>query len=316
MLMLNACTTLGPDFEEPEVAWLNDWQPDLYGQIGNAEQQTEVDLRFWWRLFNDPVLNGLIGTARRESPSLRIAGLRILESRAVLGIAGSNLYPQLQQLGGAVTYVSKRPLSGQAVDQDQSLTSYQATFDFGWELDFWGRFRRSIESADAAFFASISRQQDVQVLLSAQVADLYFAYRTTSLRIGIARRYAAIQKRSFEITEKIYQSGLGSELDLQQAKTQYLATLSTIPDLEATLIRLRNALGALLGRAPGQVPELMSVEGQLPEMEPVVIEGIPARLLLRRPDIRTAARPSDCWVASVGLRIRWVPALVSPPARH
>jgi outer membrane protein TolC len=293
-LTLNACTTLGPDFEEPDVASLNAWQSDLYGQMGNAEQQTEVDLRFWWRIFNDPVLNDLIGTARRENISLRVAGLRILEGRALLGIAGSNLYPQLQ-LGGTVNYVNKQQRDGQADDQLQSLTNYQAAFNFGWEPDFWGRFRRAIESAAAGFFGSISRQQDVQVLLSAQVADLYFAYRTTSLRIGIARKNAAIQRRSFEITRKIYQSGLGSELDLQQAKTQYLATLSTIPDLEATLIRLRNALGALLGRAPGQVPELMSVEDQLPEMEPVVIEGIPAHLLLRRPDVRTAAWQIADW---------------------
>jgi outer membrane protein TolC len=130
VLMLNACTTAGPDFEEPEVAWLNDWQPNLYGQIENAEQQTEVDLRFWWRLFNDPVLNGPIETARREIPALRIAGLPILESRAVLGIADSNLYPQLQ-LGGAVTYVSGQQRVGQADIRDQSLTRYQATFDFG-----------------------------------------------------------------------------------------------------------------------------------------------------------------------------------------
>jgi NodT family efflux transporter outer membrane factor (OMF) lipoprotein len=247
------------------------------------------------------VLNGLIETARRENPALRIAGLRILESRAVLGIAGSNLYPQLHQLGGAVTYVSGQQRIGQADNRDQRLARYQATFDFGWELDFWGRFRRGIESADAAFFASIASQQDVQVLLSAQVADLYFAYRTTLLRIGIAQRNAAIQKRSFEITEKIYQSGQGSELDLQQAKTQYLATLSTIPDLEAILIRLHNALGALLGRAPGDVPELVSVAGQLPEMDSVVIEGIPAQLLLRRPDIRAAAWQIAAQSAQIGI---------------
>src|SRR5215217_7026870 len=144
VLMLNACTTLGPDFEEPDVAWLNAWQSDLYGQMGNAEQQTEVDLRFWWRLFNDPVLNDLIGTARRENISLRVAGLRILEGRALLGIAGSNLYPQLQ-LGGTVNYVNKQQRGGQADDQLQSLTNYQAAFNFGWEPDFWGRFRRGIE---------------------------------------------------------------------------------------------------------------------------------------------------------------------------
>jgi outer membrane protein TolC len=87
------------------------------------------------------------------------------------------------------------------------------------------------------------------VLLTAQVADLYFAWRTTELRIAIAHENAARQKRSFEITERIYTSGQGSELDLQQAKTQYLATLATIPEQEATLVQIRNALAALLRAA-------------------------------------------------------------------
>ena len=80
-LGLLACTTLGPDFEEPSVSWLADWQSDLYAQVGAPEQQTESDLRFWWYLFDDPVLNELIETAKRANPSLQIAGLRILESR-------------------------------------------------------------------------------------------------------------------------------------------------------------------------------------------------------------------------------------------
>jgi NodT family efflux transporter outer membrane factor (OMF) lipoprotein len=300
VLALNACVTVGPDFEAPDVAWLNDWQSDLYGQIGQPEQQTRTDLRFWTQLFNDPVLNELVETARRENPSLRIAGLRVLESRALLGIAGSNRYPQLQQVSAAVAYVNEQQ-SGGTAPQDQSLTSYQAAFDFGWEPDFWGRFSRAIESANAAYFASITSQQDVQVLLSAQVADLYFAYWTTLLRIDIAQRNVAIQKRSFEITEKIYEAGQGSELDLQQAKTQYLATLSTIPELEATQIQLRNALAALLGRTPGDVPELESVKGDLPAVDPIVIQDIPAQLLLRRPDIRTAAWQIAAQSAQIGV---------------
>ena len=85
VVLLEGCVALGPDYQEPEVGWLKTWQSDLYGQLGNTDQQTQVDLRFWWQAFNDPVLNGLIETARRENPSLRIAGLRILESRAMLG---------------------------------------------------------------------------------------------------------------------------------------------------------------------------------------------------------------------------------------
>ena len=299
-LALSGCVTLGPDFEEPDVTWLNDWQSDLYGQIGQPEEQTRTDLRFWMQLFNEPVLNSLVETARRENPSLRIAGLRILESRALLGIAGSNLYPQSNQVSGSVARVDQDE-SGSPLARDRSFTSYQAGYDVGWELDFWGRFRRGIESANASYFASITSQQDAQVLLSAQVADLYFAYRTTLARIDIAQQNAAIQKRSFEITEKIFKAGQDSELDVQQAKTQYLSTLATIPGLEATLIQLRNALAALLGRTPGEVPELASVKGALPAMEPLDIQGIPAQLLLRRPDIRTAAWQIAAQSAQIGV---------------
>ncbi|MGD2137813.1 MAG: efflux transporter outer membrane subunit [Gammaproteobacteria bacterium] len=301
VLAMNACTTLGPDYREPEVEWLADWRPDLYGQLGSAEQRSRVDLRFWWRLFDDPALNRLIESARRENPSLRIAGLRILESRARLGIAGSALYPQVQQLSGALDHVNTRQRGGDLPNDDRQLVSYQARFNLAWELDFWGRFRRGIESADAAFFASIANQQDVQVLLSAQVADLYFAYRTTELRIAIARENAALQKRSYEITERVYQSGEQSELDLQQARTQYLATLSTVPELQITLTKTRNALAALLGRPPVGLPELAEPIDRLPGIEPMLIADIPARLLMRRPDIRATAWQAAAQSAQIGI---------------
>ncbi len=300
-LTLNACTTLGPDYQAPEVGWLEDWQTALYGQIEAPERQAQDDLRFWWRLFDDPVLNGLIELARQANPALRIAGLRILESRAQLGIAGSALYPQVQQIGGAASYVNTRRRGGALPNKDEDFVSYQAGFNLAWELDFWGRFKRGIESADAAFFASIANQQDLQVLLNAQVADLYFAYRTAELRIAIAHENAAIQRRSYEITEQLYQSGERSELDLQQAKTQYLSTLSTIPDLEILLTKTGNALATLLARPPGQLPELTGQPDTLPRAEPLKIQGIPARLLMRRPDIRAAAWAVAAQSAQIGI---------------
>jgi len=302
MLALTACTTLGPDYAEPEIAWLDDWQPDLYGQVTDPEHHSTQDLAFWWELFDEPALNRLIDTAKRANPSLRIAGLRVLESRAVLGIAGSNLYPQVQQVGGAVSYVNTQQRGGNyPAERSQDLAAYQASLSIGWELDFWGRFRRGVESADAAFFASITNQQDAQVLLAAQVADFYFAHRTTRLRIAIARENAERQKRSFEITERIYISGQGSELDFQQARTQYLATLATIPDLEITLTRIRNALAALLGRPPGDLPELAAIDTPLPATDDAIVADIPARLLMRRPDIRTAAWQVAAQSAQIGI---------------
>jgi NodT family efflux transporter outer membrane factor (OMF) lipoprotein len=308
-LLLVGCTTLGPDFEEPDVTWLEAWETDLYGLSGDGEPDPGFDLGSWWQLFDDPALNQLIEAARTSNPTLRIAGLRVLESRAVLGIARSGRYPQVNQLSGGANAVSSREI-GSGQGGSDSLVDYQLGFGLGWELDFWGRFQRGIESADAAFFASIVSHRDVQVLLTAQVADLYFAYLTTRARIAIAGRNAGIQQRSYEITEELYRSGQSSELDLQQARTQYLSTRSEIPALEITLTNLRNALAALLGRPPGALPELASAPEDLPQTQPALVRELPARLLMRRPDVRTAAWQVAAQSAQIGIaRADYFPAI-------
>jgi len=301
MLTLIACTTLGPDYQEPDVTWLQDWQPSAYGAKLDAPAEKQIDLQFWWQLFNDPTLNRLIDEARQENLQLRIAGLRIFESRALLGIAGSQLYPQVQQVGGSINYVNNQFHGGDAPDSSQSFGNYNLGFNIGWEIDFWGRFQRDIESAGAAFFASIANQQDVQVLISAQVTDVYYAYRITETRIAIARKNAEIQKRSYDITQTLFKNGQQSELDLQQAKTQYLATLSGIPDLEISLLKTRNSLAALLGRPPGGIPELDVPEYKLPVISLDSIQNIPANLLNRRPDIRAAAWQIATQSAQIGI---------------
>jgi NodT family efflux transporter outer membrane factor (OMF) lipoprotein len=296
--LLGGCVTVGPDYEEPDVAWLEDWQTDLYGQVATESERAEADFTFWWELFDDPVLSGLVADARAHSPTMQLAGLAVLESRAVAGIADAARYPQVQQVtGSAASVTSSEIRSG---DSD-SFGDYGLSFGIGWEVDFWGKFRRSIESADAAFFASIANQQNVQVLLASQVASLYYGYLSTKLRIEIAQRNAEIQKRSFEITEELYKSGQESELDLQQAKTQYLSTLAAIPNLEIALVSTRNGLAALLGRQPGDVPELDKVPEDLPLVEPQVLSEIPANLLIRRPDIRAGAWAVAAQSAQIGV---------------
>ena len=301
LFTLTACTITGPDYKEPDINWLKDWQPGSYKP--DQQSKTRLDLQFWWKIFNDPVLNHLLETARKENLPLKIAGLRIFESRAQLSIARSTLYPQLQQFSGSAIYANSQKHGGKAVDRSLSLSSYQSGFSLGWELDFWGRFQRSIESADAAFFASISNQQDIQVLVAAQVAQTYFAYRITQGRIAIARRNARIQQRSYEITNNLYKSGEGSELDLQQAKTQYLATLATIPDLEIALSQNLNALAVFLGQPPGslELPRELPKDWRLPEIKPETFNNIPASLLTRRPDIRTAAWQVAAQSAQIGV---------------
>jgi len=302
-LLLPACTTLGPDYEEPEVDWVEDWESTLYGQVdeGSAETPEQEDLAFWWHAFNDPVLNDLIEIAREENHSLRIAGLAIAQSRALLGIATGSQYPQVQRASGAVGRVDSWPTEGRNSGDHSDLTSYNLGFDIGWEIDFWGRYQRGIESADAAFFSSITNQQNAQILLSAQVAQTYFAYRTAAMQIEIAKMNAELQKRSLDITRRLYDSGQDSELDLQQAKTQYLSTLATIPNLEISLQQLANALSALLARPPGELPELAGKAQPLPGLDPLMIHEMPARLLMRRPDVRSAAWQVAAQSAQIGV---------------
>ena len=310
MQLLSGCTTVGPDFEEPDPLWLSQWQTDLYGQVSTTASQTSADLEFWWYLFDDPVLNDLIAKAKAENLNLRIAALRILESRAVVGIAGRAAYPQLQQLGGALSYVNSESHGGVAPDGDDGLVAYSTDFAFGWEIDFWGRFRRGLESADASFFASMSRYQDAQVLLAAQMADFYYAYLTTLKRIEIAQGNAEIQARSLDITNKLYISGQESELDLQQASTQYFATLSTIPELEIIATRLRNAICVLMARPPGDLAELVDVPDSLPLLDPLLITAIPAELVMRRPDVRAAAWQVAAQSAQIGIaRAEYFPSI-------
>jgi NodT family efflux transporter outer membrane factor (OMF) lipoprotein len=300
-LVLSACASLGPSYEEPSVDWLEQWQPGFHGLSRGAQGRQQLDRVFWWRTFNDPALNRLIDIARRENPSLRTAGLRVMESRALLGVAGSSLYPQVQQVNGQLGLSQLQRQGGGQPDISEDFVSRSAGFKLGWELDFWGKFRRSIESADAAFFASVANQQAMQVLISAQVADIYYSYRATRLRLAIARRNARIQKRSYEITERIYQRGGDSELDLQQAKTQYLATQATIPKFEQGLVQTRNALNALLGRPPGPIAELGQSPTRLPRVGPRFIRDVPARLLARRPDVRAALWQVAALSAQIGI---------------
>ena len=140
IVMLDACTTLGPEFEKPEISWLDTWETDLYGRVVATEEPVDPQLHQWWSIFNDPILDELIETANQRNPSLQIAGLKILESRAVLGIATGSRYPQLQQIGASAAYINTQQNSGQLAGSDQELLAYQSDFTIGWEIDFWGGF--------------------------------------------------------------------------------------------------------------------------------------------------------------------------------
>jgi NodT family efflux transporter outer membrane factor (OMF) lipoprotein len=296
---LCACTVVGPEYVRPESDLPENWQSSSLSQTPSGS--TPAELGQWWLYFKDPVLTALIDEALRKNHNVRAAGLRILESRAQLGIAGSALYPQLQQVDGSVLAVDRRQSGGAAPSSNQSLLQYGVGFNLGWEMDFWGRFRRGVEAADAGYLASLAQYDDLQVLIAAQTADLYVGIRTLEARLQIAHDNAAIQKRSLEITQLLYKSGNESELDVQQAKTQYLSTLASIPSLQASLRKAQNALATTLARAPGPLPEMRDGTGDMPDAGLNIIVDLPADMLRRRPDVRAAEMRLAAQSALIGV---------------
>jgi NodT family efflux transporter outer membrane factor (OMF) lipoprotein len=296
-VLLSACAPVGPDYVRPEVpanpAWLD---AELEAFATDPAQLEE-----WWRALDDPVLDELIATARRENNSLEIAGLRVLESQARLNIAVGNKYPQQQVLAGNIAAIGASETTPNTGTTDTNFTEFNVGASIVWEIDFWGRFRRGIEAADAGMLASIASYDEALVLLTAQVADVYALIRATQEQLRLARESYAIQERSYEIAELLYQNGLSSELDALQARTQLLGTAAVIPDLETTLRQLKNALAALLGRTPGTVDEILKGEGSLPDIPESMTVGVPADLLRQRPDVRRAELQALAQNALVGV---------------
>ncbi len=283
---------LGPDFERPEVEMGNEWQEadtDVVKESENLDNQ-------WWKAFKDPVLNELIRIAYEQNLSLQIAGLRVLEARAQLGLVVGDFYPQVQEVGGNLT---TNGVAEPAADRYYNAASIG--FDASWELDFWGKFRRSIISADANFAATIAGYDDTLVSLTGEVARTYVTIRTQEERITLAQKNAEIQERILAIVDIQFNSGTVTELDLQQAKTELYSTKALVPGFQLSLNQAKHSLSILMGMVPGDLSSLLQGPGEIPSAPAEAVAGIPADLLRRRPDIRQAEKQAAAQSEQIGI---------------
>ena len=297
-LPILGCTMVGPDYHRPEVVVSQNWM-----DAGDNRVKTEAaDYRAWWKSFNDPVLDRLIDKAYRDNLSLRIAGVRVLEARALLGIAIGELYPQTQQASGSLQYnrISEHGFLAVAAQKLQYWQS-EVGVNASWEIDFWGKFRRAVESADAGWRATVADYDNALVSLTADVANSYITVRTLEKRIGIARQNAETQNENLKIAEARYRYGTATELDVEQARTVLNNTLAAIPSLEAQLRQSKHGLSVLLGLAPGDLSDYLQGASDIPIAPSQVVAGIPADLLRRRPDIRRAEYQAAAQSAQIGV---------------
>lgn len=296
-VLASGCTLLGPDYVQPEVQEAEEW-------IDNDEPEIEAesaDLSQWWTVFNDPVLNRLVETAANQNLTLQIAGLRILEARARLGIAVGEQYPQVQDATGSFRRTRISDNAPNASFLDRNFSNLFLGLDAAWEIDFWGRFRRGVESADASFGASLAGYDDFLVSLTAEVAAAYVLIREVEERLALAKSNVAIQERTLEIADVRFRNGNVTELDVQQATALLGDTKALIPNLETSLRQTKNALSVLLGMPPSELTDILGGAGSIPTAPTSVALGIPTELLRRRPDIRRAELDAVAQSARIGI---------------
>jgi NodT family efflux transporter outer membrane factor (OMF) lipoprotein len=260
------------------------------------------DLSKWWTVFNDPVLDSVICSAYRQNLSLRVAACRVLESRAQMLIDTGNLFPQTQSMTGnyTSTALSREGANPLSSGLKRFYGQWNYGFNLSWELDFWGRLRRAVESESANLDASVENYDDVLVTLLGDIATNYVTYRTTEQRIKYARENVALQRKTLEIVEGQLKVGIVGELDVDQARSTLEQTEAGIPELEIAQRQAANQLCILLGIPPQDLQARLG-SGAIPTAPPEVAVGIPADLLRRRPDVRRAERLAAAQSAQIGI---------------
>lgn len=299
-LLLHGCIKVGPDYSPPPAPVTDNWLETDGTKLVNEQDSFEE----WWTVFNDPVLNALVDDANKQNLGLQVAGLRVLEARAQLGIATGAIYPQVQQVNAGVSKVSASRNAANTAAGDLTYKSATSSLDAAWELDFWGKFRRGVEAADASYLAAIADYENVSVTLVAEVARAYILIRTLEERIALAVESAAIQKRSLEIAENRFEGGLVTELDLQQARSLLANTQASIPRFKVEYQRALHALSVLMGMPPSDLSARLGsseVAVGVPVVPLKVAVGVPAELLRRRPDVRRAELLAAAQSALIGV---------------
>lgn len=296
VLALGGCA-LGPKYVKPEVPANPDWSEKADPRLatGTAPDST------WWKVFGDATLDQLVELAQRQNLSLQAAGLRILEARARFGLAVGRQYPQIQESFASATAVGLSEHGPTGALVEPNYRDYQAGFDASWEADLWGKYRQDVRAEAGSYLATVADYDNALVSLTAEVARSYAVIRTFEALLAHARANVALQEEGLRIAEARFRNGATSELDVAQATTLLESTRKTIPQLQAGLQQTENALSTLLGQPTGAIRSLLGTSAGIPSAPARVAVGIPADMLRRRPDVRSAELAAVAQCARIGV---------------
>ena len=298
---------VGPDYARPETQ-----TPAAFAEVGEGGTRggaaDETLLARWWTMFGDPLLDSLVERAVASNHDLRIAEARVAEARAARGVSAAALLPEVDGVGSATR--SRRSATsgfggGGTGAPGTTSNLFQLGFDATWEIDLWGRVRRSVEAADADLGAAVEGRRDVLVTLLAEVARNYVEVRAFQRRLALTNENVEVQRESLALARSRFEAGLSSELDVKQAEAVLESTLAQAPSLDAAARQAAHRLAVLLGLDPGALLGELSGPGPIPLTvagAPADLPvGVPSDLLRRRPDIRRAERQLAAATARVGV---------------
>jgi NodT family efflux transporter outer membrane factor (OMF) lipoprotein len=240
------------------------------------------------------VLNDLVTEAYNQNLTVRQAGARIMQARALRAIVVGEFFPQQQSFNADYSH-NLRTGTG-----DRHFSVWNGQFALAWEIDFWGRYRRAIESADADLDAAVFDYGDVVVTLVADVAATYIDIRTLQTRLELVRLNVENQRKTYDLTVIRLEKGESSDVDVQQALSSLVQTEALVPETETFLRQSQNQLCVLMGMPPEDLEERLG-KGEIPTVAPEVALGIPAATLLQRPDVRRAEREMAAQSALIGV---------------
>lgn len=277
--------------------------PDAWHlELSRGFDEGRADLRIWWTTLDDPILDGLIERAGAGNVDLRVALGRVLEARAARGVARGEWFPAVSSQGSASTNQVPESLAQVLVpDGTRTFDSYELGVDASWEIDVFGRIRRSTESADANLMASVEDYRDVLVSLYADVAFTYVELRALQQRVAYAVSNAENQRDTLQLTRDRNRAGLAADLDVRQAELNVAETEAAIPFLESQVAQSIHRLGVLLGQPPDVLYAELEESAPTPDPSPKLEIGLPMDLLRQRPDVRSAERQLAAQSARIGV---------------
>jgi multidrug efflux system outer membrane protein len=291
ILLFGGCM-VGPNFQSSNPAALTDYR---YDSLEMANTDSALNIK-WWELFEDPVLDTLIITGLRENKDVLIAMSRIDQSKAVVGVTKADYWPQFGYSAGAIR---GNVLAGIPTEGGTATDLYTGFGTLNWELDFWGKFRRSNEAARAELAASEFGLRTIQVGLISQITGTYFLLLDYKWRLEISRKTLQLRDESLQIIEARYEEGIIPEIDVNQAQIQRAIAAASIPFYVRKVAQTENALGILLGQNPGPIVTGIALEDQ--SLPPDIPPGLPSNLLERRPDIIRSQELAHAQTAQVGV---------------